>query len=82
MSKQHGDQLIALRVWHAQMAGDNFYRGTLTLHHRDTDLYLFNHWGYKAEQNDKSELILALKSKRFVVDQLADETLRITQKRK
>lgn len=83
MSKQQGDQLIALRVWHGQMAGDTFYRGTLTLHHRDTDLYLFNHWGgYKAEQNDKSELIAALKSKRFVIDQLTDKTLRVTQKRK
>ncbi len=29
-------------------AEDEYYRGSLTLHGRDRDLYLFNHWGYVA----------------------------------
>ncbi len=82
MSKQQGDQLVALRVWHGQTSHDESYRGTLTLHQRDTDLYLFNHWGYQATQQDKSLLLKDLNSQLFVTAQLADKTLRIVQKRK
>lgn len=82
MSFQLGEQLIALRVWHNQIIGDEFYRATLTLHRRDNDLYLFNHWGYLSTQQDKSVLIKALKGEQFVLQPLTDGGLKITQKRK
>ncbi|MCX7552326.1 DedA family protein [Marinicella sp. S1101] len=82
MSKRQGDQLIALRIWSDLGAEDEYYRGSLTLHSRDTDLYLFNHWGYEATQKDKTILTSALSGSQFVVDRLDDESLRVIQKRK
>lgn len=82
MSKKQADELIALRIWSEHDNDENHFRGSLTLHERDTDLYLFNHWGYKSAMEDKTELIKALQGSYFVVDQLTDGTLRIIQKRK
>lgn len=77
-----GDELIALRVWRDLPTGSDLWRGTLTKHGKDNDLYLFNHWGYLSTQKDKSILTDALDSRLFVIDYLADGTLTITQKRK
>ncbi len=82
MSHPAGDDLIALRIWHDQTPAENVYRGTLTRHKRDTDLYIFNHWGYKNGQQDKSSLIDALKTSNLVTDLATDGTLRITKKLK
>ncbi len=82
MSKVTSDGLIALRVWLEETPSKDMLRGTLTRHKRDTDLYIFNHWGYVATQKDKSELTSALKGSYFINDKMADESLRIIQKRK
>ncbi len=82
MSEKQGDKLIVLRIWSEQNGTEEHFRGSLTRHKRDTDLYLFNHWGYDATQKDKSELVAALKGSLFAVDQLTDGTLQIIQKRK
>jgi membrane protein DedA with SNARE-associated domain len=79
MSKMQGDKLVALRVWRE---GLNYGRGTLTIHKKDTDLYLFNHWGYKENLKDKSILTHSLAPPYFVVEMSADNTLNITRKRK
>ncbi len=82
MTKIMGDQLLALRVWHDQSSNHSFYRGTLTSHQRENDLYLFNHWGFHTTMEDKSELKTALFGKRFIVNQTKENGLMITQKRK
>ncbi len=82
MSKTTDDELIALRVWHEQTAADDQFKGTLTRHLRDTDLYLFNHWGFKNNVSDKSSLTESLKNSHFIIDFMADDSLLIRQKRK
>lgn len=83
MSVPDGEGLIVLRVWADNIQEDNDrWRATLTRHVRDTDLYLFHHWGYEATQTDKSPLITALPAPRFIFSRLPDGTVRITQKRK
>ena len=82
MSQVVGDDLLALRVWQEPSETAGQYRGTMTRHQKDTDLYLFHHWGLKAPQKDKSELLKALSNSLFITDVLPDETLRIIQKRK
>ncbi len=82
MSKTTDDELVALRIWHEQTDAEDQFKGTLTKHRRDTDLYLFNHWGFKVNQKDKSSLIEALAGSYFITDALPDNALRITQKRK
>ena len=79
MSLTIGDRLVALRVWHNQALNGNTYRATLTAHHRDNDLYLFNHWGYQATQLDKSPLIEALDSARYTTTFGTDGVLTIVQ---
>ncbi|MFC3194594.1 DedA family protein [Marinicella sediminis] len=83
MSVADGDGLIVLRVWadSAQQPNDR-WRATLTRHVRDTDLYVFNHWGYQATQADKSPLTAALSSPPYLFNQLPDNILQIRQKRK
>lgn len=80
MSKISGDQLIALRVWHDESTEQGHWRGTLTQHQKDTDLYLFNHWGYKENLKDKSVLIKSLQKPFFVTTQLPEGGLKITRK--
>ena len=82
MTKQQGDKLVALRVWRDGVAdGSIIWRGTLTIHKKDTDLYLFNHWGYKDNLIDKSILISSLNDSIFNIDQLSDGTLSIASKK-
>ena len=83
MSKVVDGKLTALRVWHDNTnTADDQWRGTLTQHTKDTDLYLFNHWGYEQNLKDKRLLTSAFKSSQFVTDELLGETLRIIKKEK
>lgn len=82
MSKDVDGSLVALRIWSERKLEENQYRGTLTLHKRDTDLYIFNHWGYQSTQKDKSQLRADLMGSLFISDKLDDTRLRIIQKRK
>ncbi|TDR23452.1 DedA family protein [Marinicella litoralis] len=78
-----GEKLTVLRVWKDRtIPSEDHWRGTLTEHQKDTDLYLFNHWGYVNNAEDKSVLLAALKSSLFITDFLPDETLTIIKKRK
>jgi len=80
ISRVVGDKLIALRVWHDNTnAIKDFWRGSLTEHIKDTDLYLFNHWGYVNNLEDKTVLISAFQSSEFNIDLTEDKTLRITK---
>ena len=83
MSVPDGEELIVLRVWADNIQDRNDrWRATLTRHVRDTDLYLFHHWGYQSTQADKTPLTAALPAPRFIFFRLPDGTVRITQKRK
>lgn len=82
MSKEVGKSLMALRIWSEKNFGDEKYLGTLTLHKRDNDLYLFNHWGYQSTQKDKGELMNDLKGSIFIPNEQKDHNLLIIQKRK
>ncbi len=82
MSRVIDNKLVALRVWHDDIhILDDHWRATLTQHHKDTDLYLFNHWGYIQNLEDKSVLTQALESSQFVFDRLLNQTLRIIQQK-
>ncbi len=80
MSKVTDDRLIALRVWSDQSQTKNRYMATLTQHKKDTDLYLFNHWGFQNTVHEKSILIKALSGGPFTVTPMADNFLGIKLK--
>jgi undecaprenyl-diphosphatase len=82
MSHSLGEELVVLRVWDNKNTSDADWRASLTRHKRDTDLYLFNHWGYEANQADKSILTKGFKDSYFFTDTLPDGTLRIIKKQK
>ncbi len=82
MSKIENNQLIAFRIWDDDPNKEDFWRGSLTRHKKDTDLYLFNHWGYKENLNDKSIVIKSLQSPYFVTSTMPDGSLQIIKKRK
>lgn len=81
MSKRQDEQLVALRVWQDDPNKTNYWRGTLTLHNKDTDLYLFNHWGNNGETVDKSILTAAINPIYFTINSLKDGSLLIEQNR-
>ncbi len=56
MTKKHGDQLWALRVWPDSGAQAKQWSATVTRHKRDTDVWFFHHWGYVGTVSDKSAL--------------------------
>jgi hypothetical protein len=82
MSRTLDEELVVLRVWDNKNSSDTDWRASLTRHRKDTDLYLFNHWGFEANQLDKSILIDGFKGGYFVLDTLPDGTLRIIKKQK
>lgn len=82
MSLQNGDELVALRIWHEPTSADDRFKGTLTHHRRDTDLYLFHHWGHTDSPVDKASLVAALNNPMFITTTLPNGDLQITQKRK
>lgn len=82
MSYTADDHLIVLRVWQDQSQIENRYMATLTRHKRETDLYIFNYWGFQNTEQNKDGLTKALSNGYFIVTPLADHAISIIQKLK
>lgn len=69
MRKQVADELWAIRVWPGPQVEANHWLATVTRHHRDTDLFWFNHWGYIDTLKDKTAFLADLKTAGFQLNQ-------------
>jgi len=70
MTKIHGKQLWALRIWPGSGAQAKQWSATVTRHKRDTDLLFFHHWGYVDAVKEKSALISDFKAAGFDLTRL------------
>jgi membrane protein DedA with SNARE-associated domain len=70
MTKIHGKQLWALRIWPDSGAQAKQWSATVTRHIRDTDLWFFHHWGYVDAVKEKSALISDFKAAGFALTRL------------